>query len=286
MNAAILKRKTKSIYSSFVVIAFCILFSTTLQAQGDLLLYPKRIVFEGTKKSQTLNLANTGKDTVRYLISVIQIRMKKDGGFENISQPDSGQLFADKYFRFFPRSVVLAPNEAQSVKIQLVNNSERQNGEYRSHIYFRAEPVKKPLGETEIKKDSTAISVNLTAVFGISIPVIIRVGESTTGVAISNALFQFKNDSVPTLKASFNRKGNMSVYGDIAVDHVSEQGKITSIGRVKGMAIYAPNAEREFNLLLDKTAGVDYKKGKLKITYTTQPDAKSLKLSETELVLR
>lgn len=285
MNAAILKRKTKSIYSSVVIIALVILFSSAAHAQGDLLLYPKRIVFEGTKKSQTLNLANSGKDTVRYLISVIQIRMKKDGGFENISQPDSGQLFADKYFRFFPRSVVLAPNEAQSVKIQLVNNSERQNGEYRSHIYFRAEPIKKPLGELETKKDSTAISVNLTAVFGISIPVIIRVGESTTGVDISNALFQFRNDSVPTLKASFNRKGNMSVYGDIAVDHISEQGKTTRIGIIKGMAIYAPNAEREFNLLLDKNAGVDYKKGKLKITYTTQPDAKSLKLSETELLL-
>ncbi|MBA2498881.1 MAG: molecular chaperone [Chitinophagaceae bacterium] len=285
MNAAILKRKTKSTYSSVVFIAFIILFSTTAQAQGDLLMYPKRIVFEGTKKSQTLNLANSGKDTVRYLISVIQIRMKKDGSFENISQPDSGQLFADKYFRFFPRSVVLAPNEAQSVKIQLVNNSERQNGEYRSHIYFRAEPIKKPLGEAEIKKDSTSISVNLTAVFGISIPIIIRVGESHTGVTISEASFQLQNDSIPNLKASFNRTGNMSVYGDISVDHVSLQGKVTRIGIAKGMAIYTPNLVRDFDLILDKNAGVDYHKGKLHIVYTTQPDAKSVKIAELELRL-
>jgi hypothetical protein len=270
----------------FAFSAALILFSSSLKAQGDLLLYPKRIVFEGSKKSQTLNLANSGKDTVRYLISVIQIRMKKDGGFENISQADSGQYFADKYFRFFPRSVVLAPNEAQSVKIQLVSNSERQTGEYRSHIYFRAEPLKKPLGEAAPIKDSTSISVNLTAIFGISIPIIIRVGESTTGVTISNASFQFQKDSIPNLKASFHRTGNMSVYGDISVDHISVQGKETRIGTVKGMAIYTPNLVRDFDLVLDKNAGVDYRKGKLRIAYTTQPDAKSEKIAETELQLK
>jgi hypothetical protein len=263
-----------------------ILFSIKSNAQGDLLLFPKRIVFESSKKSQTLNLANSGKDTVRYLISVVQARMTKEGGFETINQPDSGQHFADKYFRFFPRNVVLGPNEAQSVKIQLINTNGLEPGEYRSHIYFRAEPDKKPLGETEPVKDSTSISVNLIAVFGISIPVIIRVGESTTQVSISNASFELKMDSIPSLKVTFNRTGNMSVYGDISVDHISLQGKVTHIGIAKGMALYTPNVERHFNLLLDKAAGVDYHKGKLHVTYTTQPDAKSVKIAETELMLR
>lgn len=263
-----------------------LLFSISSQAQGDLLLFPKRIVFEDSKKSQTLNLANSGKDTVRYLISVVQVRMKENGGFETISQPDSGQQFADKYFRFFPRSVVLAPNEAQSVKIQLINTGDLKPGEYRSHIYFRAERDKKPLGEDEASKDSASISVRLVAVFGISIPVIIRVGESTTKVSLSNALFESKQDSIPSLKVTFNRTGNMSVYGDISVDHISLQGKVTRIGIAKGMAVYAPNVVREFNLLLDKNAaGIDYQKGKLRIVYTTQADAKSVKIAETELRL-
>lgn len=273
----------------FFLIAFTtglILFSQSTKAQGDLLLYPKRIVFEGSKKSQTLNLANSGKDTVRYLISVIQVRMKQDGGFENIIQPDSGQNFADKYFRFFPRSVVLAPNEAQSIKIQLINNSQRQNGEYRSHLYFRAEAAKKPLGEVDKQKDSLSVSVNLTAVFGISIPIIIRVGESNTQVNITEALFRFKNDSIPSLKVSFNRIGNMSVYGDISVDHISIQGKITRVGIVKRMAIYTPNQFRDFELVLEKNPDVDYQKGRLHIKYSTQPDANSQLLAETILQLK
>ena len=262
-----------------------VFLSTVSQAQGDLLLYPKRLVFEGSKKSQTLNLANTGKDSVRYLISVVQARMNKEGGFETITLPDSGQNFAGKYFRFFPRRVVLAPNEAQSVKIQLINTTGLEPGEYRSHIYFRAEPDNRPLGEVEPLKDSTSISVKLVAVFGISIPIIIRVGESTTKVTLSDAVFDLKSDSIPTLKIDFNRTGNMSVYGDINVDHISLQGKVTRIAVASGMALYAPNPVRHFNLLLDKNAGIDYHKGKLRIAYTTQPDAKSVKIAETELEL-
>jgi hypothetical protein len=254
-------------------------------AQGDMLLYPKRIVFEGSKKSQTLNISNTGKDTVRYFISVVQIRMKEDGSFESITQPDSAQHFADKNFRFFPRNVVLGPNESQSVKMQLINTDQLAPGEYRSHLYFRAEPEKKPLGE-EVPTDSSSISVKLVAVFGISIPVIIRIGESTTNVNLSSPSFEMIKDSIPSLKVTFNRTGNMSVYGDISVDHISLQGKVTRIGIVKGMALYSPGTVRHFNLLLEKNKTIDYHKGRLHITYTTPADAKSVKIAETDLELK
>ncbi len=280
-----LKRKSSSNYFLLAFFGTFILCSNYSAAQGDLLLFPKRIVFEGSKKAYTLNLANTGKDTVRYLISVVQRRMTVEGGFENINQSDSGQQFANDYFRYFPRSVVLAPNEAQTVKFQLINTEQLKPGEYRSHIYFRAEPDKKPLGEVEAVKDTASISVNLVAVFGISIPVIIRVGEETTKVTLSNPFIEWTTDSIPILKVAFNRSGNMSAYGDVSINHISLQGKVTPVGMAKGMALYTPNAVRNFTLLLDKNAGVDYHKGKLRIAYTTQADAKSVKIAEKELVL-
>ncbi len=279
------KKISKSGFLLFVYFGWFILISNIARAQGDLLLYPNRIVFDGSKKSQTLNLANTGKDTVRYVISVVQSRMKEDGSFEMITSPDEGQQFADKYIRFFPRSIILGPNEAQTVKIQLVNTSNLAAGEYRSHIYFRSEPDKKPLGESEPVKDSTSISVNLVAVFGITIPVIIRMGESTTKVHLSDVALALKKDSNPSLMVHFNRMGNMSVYGDISVDHISPQGKVTRVALAKGMALYTPNPVRKFNLLLDNTSGIDFHKGKLHIAYTTQPDARSIKIAETELAL-
>jgi P pilus assembly chaperone PapD len=163
-------------------IGYTIFFDTEASAQGNLLITPRRAVFEGSKRSLDINLANTGKDTATYAISVVQIRMTNDGGFETITQPDPGQLFADKYIRFFPRSVTLAPNETQVVKVQLSGTTQLAAGEYRSHFYFRAVPKVRPLGEEEKPKDTTTISVRLTPVFGITIPVIIRIGESTAKV--------------------------------------------------------------------------------------------------------
>lgn len=252
-------------------------------AQGDLLVTPKRVVFEGAAKSMDLNLANIGKDTATFLISFIQIRMNPDGGFEKITEPDSGQYFADKNIRFFPRSVTLAPNEAQTVKVQVIKSNLLTQGEYRSHLYFRAAPRELPLGENLPKKDS-GISVHLVPVFGISLPVIIRGGEPTTTVSISDVFLEMGNDLSPIIKMNINRTGNMSSYGDLSVDHISNEGKVTHVGVVNGLAVYTPNTIRHFKLLLDKTAGVNYNSGKLHLVYSDQ-SVKSVKLAEEEISL-
>jgi P pilus assembly chaperone PapD len=254
-------------------------------SQGDLLIMPTRIVFDGSKKSQELTLANTGKDTAKYVVSIVQFRMKEDGAFEAITEPDPGQNFADQYLRFFPRTVTLAPNESQIVKIQLMKADKLKPGEYRSHIYFRAIPNQKPLGEEDAPADTTSISVKLVAVFGITIPAIIKVGESTAKVTISDLAMKMVNDTTPKLNMTFNRTGNMSVYGDIRVDYVSPQGKTTTVGTVKGLAVYTPNALRRLWIDLKKDSGIDYKTGKLHIVFSTPTDVKSTILAEAELPL-
>jgi hypothetical protein len=243
------------------------------------------VVFEGSKRAIDLNLANMGRDTATYAISMVQIRMKEDGGFETITKPDTGQMFADKNIRFFPRSVTLGPNEAQVVKVQLVRAGELSPGEYRSHFYFRAVTKPKPLGEAEVRKDTTSISVKLTPVFGITVPVIIRIGESTARVGLSDAALELVNDTLPRISFFFSRSGNMSVYGDITVDHISPQGKVTRVGAANGVAVYTPNTIRHFRFDLKRQADVDFRSGKLKITYSASTDLKPAKYAETEISL-
>lgn len=255
-------------------------------AQGDLLITPRRIVFEGAKRSVDINLANTGDDSATYAISLLQIRMLEDGGFETITEPDPGQMFADRFVRFFPRTVTLAPNEAQVVKVQLYRTNELQQGEYRSHFYFRAVPDSKPLGENEVSADTSAFSVRLTPIFGITIPVIIRNGETSVNVTLSGLSLTMVNDSVPRLGFVFNRTGNISVYGDIAVDHISEKGKITRVGVANGVAVYTPNNLRRFQLELTRHPDVDYKKGTLRVTYSASSDVKPARFAEAELALQ
>ena len=261
-------------------------FSLETKAQGNLLVTPRRIVFDGTKRSQELNLANTGKDTAKYNVSIIQYRMTENGSFEEITVPDPGQNFADKYLRFFPRSVTLAPNEAQVVKMQLIRTDQLQPGEYRSHVYFRAVPKQTALGTEEKVKDSTAIGVKLIPIFGITIPVIIRSGESTMKVTLSDLKLEALNDTTTRMMMSFNRSGNMSVYGDILIEHISSSSVKTQVGIVKGVAVYAPNAVRKFTIELDKKAKVDYHSGTLKVTFSSQSDTKPEKYTEAELKLQ
>lgn len=277
------KSKIGLIISGFLVLS--VFFTSIASAQGNLLITPRRVVFDGTRRTMELNLANTGKDTAKYNVSIVQYRMTEDGSFQEITVPDPGQNFADKNIRFFPRTVTLAPNEAQVVKMQVTNTDKLSPGEYRSHVYFRAVPKQVALGEEEAKKDSSTVSVQLVPIFGITIPVIIRVGESTAKVTLSDLKFEMVNDTTNRLAITFNRTGNMSVYGDIKIIHVSTAGKETQVGAVNGIAVYTPNQTRKFRVDLDKNAKVNYRTGKLKITFSAQSDTKPEKYAEAELNL-
>ncbi len=263
-----------------------LMYPGILSAQGDLLITPRRVVFEGNKRSTDISLANIGKDTATYSISLVQIRMTENGGFETITEADEGQQFASPYLRFFPRSVTLKPEEVQTVKIQAVRTGGLAPGEYRSHLYFRATPKEKPLGEEIPKQEEQAtISINLVPVFGITIPVIIRVGEPTYNVTLSDPELTFENDTIPRLSFIFNRSGNYSVYGDISVDHVAPDGTVNRVGIAKGIAVYTPNATRKFTFNLFK-GQIDYNNGKLLITYSAPSDVRPEKYAEATLILK
>jgi len=269
-----------------VVMGMITFFDYPATAQGNLMITPRRVVFDGSRRSMDLNLANMGQDTATYAISIVQIRMKSDGGFENITEPDPGQRFADKNIRFFPRSVTLGPDESQVVKVQLIRSNDLTPGEYRSHFYFRAIPKPSPRGEEPEIRDTSTISVRLTPIFGITIPVIIRIGESTTKTTLTDLGFQMVNDTIPRISLTFNRTGNMSVYGDLVVEHISTQGKITKVGAANGVAVYTPNAVRRFQFNLNNLRGVDYKSGTLRVIYSASSDVKPVRYAEAELPLQ
>lgn len=263
-----------------------VFFPFIARAQGDLLVTPRRVVLDARQRSVDLSLANIGKDTATYNISFVQIRMTEEGTFETITEPDEGQQFASPWLRFFPRSVTLSPDEVQTVKIQTVRTRELLPGEYRSHIYFRAVPREKPLGEEpQVQQDPSTISIKLVPVFGITIPVIIRVGEPSVNVSLTDLALNFVNDTVPRFAFRFNREGDYSVYGDITVDHIAPGGATTRVGIANGLAVYTPNTVRKFEFNLQNPPDVDFSKGILRVTFSAPSDVRPEKYAEAELIL-
>ncbi len=254
-------------------------------AQGDLLITPTRVIFEGRKQSESIYLVNVGKEKASYSISFIQNYQTEEGGYIRAESTTKDEMFADQFLRFYPRTVSLEPGESQTIKLQFRRTPDMNDGEYRSHMYFRSEESYEPLGKS--KPDSVkTISVKLTPIYGISIPVIIRSGELIVSATLSDFEMQTNQEAAPMLKLTINRVGNMSVIGDLSVEYVPEKGNAIEIGKLKNVAVYPEISKRFVSIKLIETTDVNFKKGKLRITYNSLLEAKKHEVfAKTEIDL-
>ncbi len=183
---------------------------------GGLLVAPTRLVFEGRQRTGQLTLVNTGAQTATYRISLIRLRMTETGAFHEVQEPDSAELFADTLVRFSPRRVELPPGVPQTVRLQLRLPADLPVGEYRSHLLFRAVPVSAP-EESVCSEPATGVEITLRAVYGVSIPIIVRHGALVAGVTLSDPRVESAPDEDPPtrLAVTLNRSGDRSVYGDL-----------------------------------------------------------------------
>ena len=243
-------------------------------AQGDLLITPKRVIFEGNKQMEELSLVNTGKDTTTYSISFLQYNMQEDGSIVIIQKPDSGQMFADPFLRLFPRQVTLAPGEPQVIMLQCRRTADMRAGEYRSHLYFRSEKNYKPLGLGNVAKDTMLLSVQLIPVYGMSIPVIIRAGAVNANAKIVDLKLGIQQDSVQYIRLSINRTGNISLYGDIKIQFIPMHGNPYEINGIRGVGIYTNIDKRNVVIKLKTSQGRKLTNGKLEVQYVSNDDRK------------
>ena len=274
----------EKILSIIVIVIFSL--SINLSAQGDLLITPKRVVFEGNKQNkEMLNLVNIGSDTAVYSISFVQYKMDEQGNFIQIESEDSLHMFSDPYLRIFPRTVTLAPREPQVIALQYRKRANMKSGEYRSHLYFRSEKTTTPLG-LETDKDSVKIKIQLTPIFGLSIPIIIRTGELNVSSTLSDFRIQVGPDNIPYLKLTINRTGNISVFGNIVAEFFPEGETSYEIGRVNGIGVYTDIRKREALIKLNVASDMPLNKGKLKIKFTTNDPTINEVYAEAELDLK
>ncbi len=254
-------------------------------AQGDLLVTPTRVVFEGNKQKEKVYLVNIGKDSATYSVSFLQYRQTEDGGYTIIEKPDSGQMFADPFLRIYPRTVSLAPGETQTVMLYSRRKTDMPSGEYRSHLYFRSEKDYTPLGNKS-KDTLKTVSVQLIPIYGVSIPVVIRTGNVNVSASLSDLKLNKVDDSFMNVSLAVNRTGNISVNGNLVVEYISAKGKSVEIGRINSVAVYTNIQKRLVSIKLNLTPELSLASGKLRVRYTSADDAKKQEIySEAELKL-
>jgi P pilus assembly chaperone PapD len=254
-------------------------------ALADLMLFPTRVVFEKNQRSTQVDLVNNGAEAATYRISLVNRRMSETGELQPADTPLEGELFASGIVQFAPRQVTLQPGTSQTVRVMVRKPAELAPGEYRSHLQFQRMPEAKGATSVEAKAgEQKEIGIVLTALVGASIPVIVRHDATSASVSLSHLeLQQPAADAPAALALKFDRTGNRSVYGDLAVSFTPRGGAEQDVGRVGGVALYTPNASRTARLALQPPKGVALAHGTLRVSYRERPEAGGALLAEATL---
>ncbi len=267
-----------------------LILSSELSAQigGDLLITPTRLVFESNKQADVLTLVNTGSDTATFAISIIEYKMNEGGNLEQIQLSESDKSSAATMIRFFPRSVTLAPRESQTVRVQIRKPAGLAEGEYRSHIYFRSEKAVELGSNVNAGADSTALAIKLAAIYGISIPVIVRQGTLTANVSLSGIAISAtdKDKKTASAKVVIHREGTKSIYGNLHAYWTSPEGNKTKLKSMKGVAVYMPLTTRIVEYDITTSDTVDLESGRVTFEFESIADADALIQASASLDLK
>jgi P pilus assembly chaperone PapD len=249
-------------------------------ATGDLLVAPTRIVLDGARGTEVI-LDNIGAEPATYRISLELRRMQADGTLEDVKADAANAIEAKSLaiISYAPRRIVLTPNQPQAIRIGVRAPGGLPDGEYRAHMLFRAIPESK--AATATAADATGLSIALTPIYGVTIPIIIRQGSLKATAGMSNAkLIQTPNGTALSLQLT--RTGTRSTFGRI---RVFKPGQGKPVFEAGGIAIYPEVDHRAVEIGLPPAA-VAALAGPATIQYIEDPEAGGKVIAELQTVLR
>lgn len=251
-------------------------------AAGDLLVAPTRLILDGSRGTEVV-LNNIGGAPATYRISLEIKRMTAAGGLDEIAEEDitPAERAALDMIVFSPRRVTLPPNQPQVVRVGVRVPEGLPPGEYRAHMLFRAVPDATPAEAAGAKPASADVSIALTPIYGITIPVIVRVGDLVAEASIGEAWVSEGADG-----AAFNfdlaRSGNRSVYGDV---EVTRPGVAEPLLVARGIAVYPEIGARKVSLRVPDEVAAKLK-GPVRIRYSEDREIGGATIDEAERAVK
>jgi P pilus assembly chaperone PapD len=246
---------------------------------GDLLVAPTRLVLDGRKGAEII-LNNIGEEPATYRVSVELRRMTPEGGLVEVTTPSAEDKLAQDMIVYAPRRVTLAPNQPQSIRIAARPPQGLPDGEYRVHMLFRAIP---PANPVVTKADAPAKGLNfaLIPVYGVTIPVIVRLGNLQATAGIANVRLEQK-DGKRSVALDLSRSGSRSTFGEV---RVLKAGHKEPVALQKAVAVYKEVNSRRVSIPVDAAFKGDIK-GPVTVQYVETFDDGNRMIAETQAILR
>lgn len=246
---------------------------------GDLLVAPTRIVLDGRKGAEVI-LNNIGDAPATYRISVEFRRMTADGALEEVAEPSLADRQAQEMIVYAPRRITLAPNQPQSIRIAARRPQGLPDGEYRVHMLFRAIPPARPAG-VSAGQQGEGLRFALIPVYGVTIPVIVRLGTLEAKAGIANVRLERK-DGKPAVALDLSRSGGRSTFGEV---RVLKAGVKEPIAVQRSVAVYTELAARKLSIPIEDQFKDRYQ-GPVTVQYVETYDDGQRTIAETTAVLR
>lgn len=245
---------------------------------GDLLVAPTRIVLNGSRGTQII-LNNIGDEVATYRVSVELRRMTADGSLVEVASPSDAEKAAEDMILYAPRKVTLPPNQPQTINIAARPSAGLADGEYRVHLLFRAIPAPHPV--TAVAAPTKGISFALTPVYGVTIPVIVRLGNLQAKAGIANVHLA-RTEGKPAVALDLSRTGSRSTFGEV---RVMKAGVKDPLAIQRGVAVYTELAARNIVIPIDDKL-VGSASGPVTVQYVEMTELGPEVLAETSAVLR
>jgi P pilus assembly chaperone PapD len=246
---------------------------------GDLLVAPTRIVLDGRRGTE-LVLNNIGDEPATYRISVEFRRMTADGDLADVAEPTARDKATEEMIIYAPRRVTLAPRQPQSIRIAARAPEGLPDGEYRVHMLFRAVPPPTPVAAPGAEPPK-GLQLQLIPVYGVTIPVIVRLGNLDAKAGIANVKLETR-DGKPAVGLDLTRAGSRSTYGEV---RVLKAGAKAPVALAKGVAVYTELDRRHVTVPIDQSLQAPLT-GPVTVQYVETFNDGARVIAETQAVLR
>lgn len=271
----------------------------TITAVGaNLNISPKRVTFDKARRSATVYIYNQGNAAATFDVALVDRVMLPDGQIvlaaDAATKPEvkaaADQLKSAKdVLLISPRRVTLAPGQGQTVRIRVGSVPENATGEFRTHLTVTTiPPPSTGLSAEQAAADPAnpnAISFQITSVFGISIPAIVRFTDPDVRAGIENAHVEYANlpqASGPPKRTAIMvfdlvRLGSSSLFGNIEIRGRTKGA--APLGMARGVGVYTELTRRNVRIPLDRDPSGD----KVEITFTDDDTSPGKLLAKLDL---
>jgi P pilus assembly chaperone PapD len=237
---------------------------------------PKRVTFDRADRSATVYIFNQGTAPATFDVVLVDRVMLPDGQIvpadEAATKPEDKPYLdlvksAKSMLIVSPRRATLLPGKGQTVRIRAAASTDDAvgpppAGEYRTHLTVTTIPPRDTGLTAEQAAGSTGqgLRFQINSVFGLSIPVIVRIGapdirgeiadvKLSTQTISSDGVAPARPTSVLTLQLV--RIGPNSLFGNLEV-RGSKDKSADPLGLARGVGVYPEIGKRQVQIPLKR----------------------------------